>query len=268
MSLNIIPEADITKLSKTLIDIIKDEEKTALKDMKMYLNKTNLSAEQKLKEYSSFSSSLFNAKITAGLQVAQQYIIKDKELVQQKAVNDVQIDLTNAQRLVSVQEELIAKEKVLLTKEQTKQVTAETNAVVTKTFLAIIETEVKADNTIASTLTEARKNGAEVTAVKREYTDSATGQKVSYDHISLVAASATDQTKGLIGLQMLQLQKQGDTFNDHTKVQIANQIMQLGSTAIAEGMTSIGGLLTSHKQLCVNLVGENVFTENYTTIGQ
>ena len=87
MSLNIIPEADIKTLSKTLIDIIKEEEKVSLKDMKTYLNKTNLSAEQKLKEYSSFSSSLFNAKITVGIQVAQRYILKDKELVQQKAVN-------------------------------------------------------------------------------------------------------------------------------------------------------------------------------------
>lgn len=70
-----IPETDIKTLSKTLIDIIKEEEeeKIALKDMKMYLNKTNLSAEQKLKEYSNFSASLFNAKITAGLQDAQQY---------------------------------------------------------------------------------------------------------------------------------------------------------------------------------------------------
>lgn len=251
-----------------MIDIIADQEKEAKKDMKMYLNKTNLSAEQKLKEYSAFSTGLFNAKITASLQTAQQYIIRDKELSQQKEVNKAQIDLTNAQRLVQVQEELISKEKVNLAKEQTNQAKAEIEATKTKTFLAIIETEVKIDNTIASTLTEARKNGASVTATPRTYTDSATGQIVSYDHISLVAASATDQTAGLIGLQMLQLQKQGDTFNDHTKVQIANQIMQLGSTAIAEGMTSIGGLLTSHKQLCTNLVGENVFTENYTTIGQ
>ena len=50
MSLNIIPEADIKTLSKTLIDTIKEEEKTTLNDMKMYLNKTNLSVEQKLKE--------------------------------------------------------------------------------------------------------------------------------------------------------------------------------------------------------------------------
>ena len=44
MSLNIIPERDIKTLSKTLIDIIKEEEKVSLKDMKMYINKTNLSA--------------------------------------------------------------------------------------------------------------------------------------------------------------------------------------------------------------------------------
>lgn len=267
MGLNIIPETDIKTLSKTLIDIIKEEEKTALKDMKMYLNKTNLSAEQKLKEYSSFSSSLFNAKITTGLQVAQQYIIKDKELVQQKAVNDAQIALTNANKLIAVQEELVAKEKVLLTKEQTAQATAETNATKTKTFLAIIETEARVDNLVASTLSEARKNGADVTNTSRSYTDAVTGQTISYQHISLAAASATDTTKGLIGLQMLQFQKQADTFKDHTKVQIANQIMQLGSTAIADGLTSIGGILTSHKQLCENLIGPNIFANNYTTIG-
>lgn len=267
MSLNIIPEADIKTLSKTLIDIIKEEEKTALKDMKMYLNKTNLSAEQKLKEYSSFSSSLFNAKITAGLQVAQQYIISDKELGQQKDVNTAQIDLTNAQRLVAVQEELIAKEKVLLTKEQAKQTTAETNATKTKTFLAIIETEAKVDNMVASTLSEARRNGADVTNTERSYTDAATGQTISYQHISLVAASTTDTTKGLMGMQMAQFKEQAGTFRDHTKVQIANQIMQLGSTAIADGLTSINGILTAHKQLCENLVGENIFSENYVTIG-
>lgn len=267
MSLNIIPEADITKLSKTLIDIIKDEEKTALKDMKMYLNKTNLSAEQKLKEYSSFSSSLFNAKITAGLQVAQQYIIKDKELLQQKAVNDAQIDLTDAQRLIAVQEEKVAIEKIELTKEQTNLAKAEVDATKTKTFLAIIETEAKVDNMVASTLSEARRNGAVVTNTERTYKDEVTGQIVSYQHISLAAAGVSDQTKGLMGLQMLQLQKQADTFKDHTKVQIANQIMQLGSTAIADGLTEINGILNSHKQLCVNLVGENVFTTDYATIG-
>lgn len=42
MSLNIISETDIKTLSKTLIDIIKEEEKFHLKDMKICLNKTNL----------------------------------------------------------------------------------------------------------------------------------------------------------------------------------------------------------------------------------
>lgn len=70
MSLNIIPEIDIKNISKTLLDLVKEEEKETKKDMKMYLNKTSLSAEQKLKEYSWFSSGLFNAKVTACLQTA------------------------------------------------------------------------------------------------------------------------------------------------------------------------------------------------------
>jgi hypothetical protein len=267
MSLNIIPEADIKALAKTLLDIVKEEEKVQLRDMKTYLNKTNLSDEQKLKEYSGFSSTLFTTKVTAVLQTTQQYIITDKQLVQQKAVNDAQINLTKKQEEVAEQERLNTVEKIKLTKEQTLGVTAETNATKTKTFLAIIETEAKIDNMVASTLSEARKNGAEITATTRSYTDAGTGQVISYQHISLAAASATDQAKGLMGLQMLQLQKQADTFRDHTKVQIANQIMQLGSSAISEGLTSIGGLLTSHKQLCASLVGENILTNDYTTIG-
>ena len=43
MSLNIIQEQDIKTLSKTLLDLIKEEEKAQLKDMKMFLNKTNVS---------------------------------------------------------------------------------------------------------------------------------------------------------------------------------------------------------------------------------
>lgn len=267
MSMNIIAIADIKELSKTLLDLIKVEEDKQLKDMKTYLNKTNLSAEQKIKEYSGFSASLFNVKVTATLQTAQQYIVTDKQLIQQKAVNDAQIELTNTQKLIAVQEELIAREKLLLTKEQTKQVQEEIKSNQTKNYLMIAETKTKLDNTVASTLSEARKNGADVTSQNKSWTDPTTGVAIDYQHISLAAASATDQAKGLIGLQMLQLQKQGDTFNDHTKVQIANQIMQLGSTAIADGLTSINGILTSHKQLCTDLVGANVFTSDYTTIG-
>ena len=52
--------------------------------MKEYLKNTNLSQEQKSKDYSAFSASLFNAKIASGLQLAQQYILRDKELYEQK----------------------------------------------------------------------------------------------------------------------------------------------------------------------------------------
>jgi hypothetical protein len=226
-----------------------------------------LSAEQKIKEYSGFSTSLFNAKITAALETTQKYVVTDKQLVQQKAVNEAQIDLTDAQRLVAVQEELLAKEKVLLTKEQILQAQEDIKVTKTKTYLMIAETKTKLDNTVANTLTEARKNGAAITSTLHSWTDPTTASVISYQHLSLAAASAMDQESGLIGLQMLQLQKQGDTFKDHTKVQIANQIMQLGSTAISDGLTSIDGILTAHKQLCSNLVGEDVFTADYTTIG-
>lgn len=78
MSLNIIPEVDIKALSKTLIDIIKEEEKVSLKDMKMYLNKTNLSAEQKLKEYS-FSSSLLMQKLRQDCKLHNNILSKIKK---------------------------------------------------------------------------------------------------------------------------------------------------------------------------------------------
>jgi hypothetical protein len=267
MSLNIITKETILEVSKSLIDIIKEEEKAQLKDMKMFLNKTNVSTEQKVKEYSAFSTGLFSAKVTACLQTAQQYIIEDNRLIQQKDVNKAQIDLTDAQRLVAIQEELIAKEKIELTKEQKNQVKEEINSIKTKTYLAIAETKVKLDNTVASTLSEARKNGAEVTSVDRTWIDPTTGISVDYQHISLAAASATDTTQGLIGMQMSQFKEQAGTFKDHSKVQVANQIMQLGSTAIADGMTNITGILTSHKQLCENIVGSDVFAGNYTSIG-
>lgn len=267
MSLNIINETDIQALSKTLINIIKEEEKVSLKDMKMYLNKTNLSAEQKLKEYSNFSASLFNAKITAGITAAQQYIFEDKRLIQQKAVNDAQIGLSNAQKDVAVQEKLIATEKITLTKEQTNQVKEEINSIKTKIWLAIAETKVKLDNTLASTLSEARRAGAVVTSTERTWQDPTTNQNISYQHISLAAASATDTTAGLIGYQMEQMKQQAQSFKDHSKVQVANQLMQLGSSAISEGLTSIGGILGTHKTLCESIVGSNVFSNNYISIG-
>lgn len=267
MSLNIINEADISSLSSLLISLVKAEETTQLRNMKTFLNKTNLSEEQKLKQFAEFSVSLFNAKITAGLQTAQQYIISDKQLGQSKLVNEAQISLTEKQIEVAEQERLMTIERTTLTQKQTTQVETETKATTTKTYLAIAETKTKLDNTVASTMSECRRSGAAITSQERTWTDPTTGIVIGYQHLSLAAASATDTTQGLIGLQMLQLQNQADTFKDHTKVQVANQIMQLSSTAIADGLTSISGLLTSHKQLCIDLVGDNVFTSDYTSIG-
>ena len=267
MSLNAINETDITNLSDTIFDLIKKEETKQLKDMKTYLNKTTASDEFKLKLYAEFSTSLFDKKISIGSQVVQEYIIKDKELNLKKDVDTAQIGLYEAQADVAEQERLVGVEKVLLTKEQTAQVQMETDATETKIYLSIAETKAKIDNTVANTLTEARKNGATVTSQTRSWTDPYTGITIDYSHLSLAAAEATDTTKGLIGMQMKQLSEQADTFKDHSKVQIANQIMQLGSTAIADGLTSITGILSSHKTLCENIVGEDIFSSTYTSIG-
>lgn len=266
MSLNVLTKTEITDLTKTILGIIEEQEKKQLKDMKEYLKNTNLSQEQKSKDYSSFSASLFNTKIASGLQLAQQYILRDKELYEQKKLNTVNIELTEKQIAVAEQSRLDGVQKVLLTTEQVNQAKEEIKAIKTKTFLEIIKTEVTVDNTIASTLTEVRKNGATPTVTPRTYTDAGTGQVVNYEHISLAAAEVNDQSKGMFGLQMLLLQKQADTFKDHTKLQYANQVMQLSSTAISEGLTSITGLLNTHKNIGKDLIGTTPFESTYATI--
>lgn len=267
MSMNIINKTDIESLSEYLLDIVEAQEKKTRADMKSYLNKTNLSDEQKLKEYSSFSRELFTTKITASLQTAQQYIVSDKQLEQQGQINSSQIEMNDKQIEIGEQERLATVEKVTLTKKQILQAEEETKTIKAKLWLATAETKTKLDNTVASTLSEARRNGAAITSTERTFTEPSTGQSISYQHISLAAAAATDTTNGLIGLQMLQLQNQANTFKDHSKVQIGNQIMQLASTAIADGETAITGLLSSHKTLCENVVGENIFSSTYTSIG-
>ena len=55
-----------------------------------------------------------------------------------------------------------------------------------------------------------------------------------------------------------------EEIEDATK---RNQVMQLASTAISEGLTSISGLLTTHKTIIDNVVGSTVTNETYTSIG-
>lgn len=266
MSLNVITEKEITGLTKTILGLIEEQEKKQMKDMKEFLKSTNLSQEQKSKDYIAFSTSLFNTKITAGLQLAQQYILRDKELYEQKKLNTVNIQLTDKQIEVAEQSRLDAVQKVLLTTEQVNQAKEEVKAIKTKTFLEIIKTEATVDNTIASTLTEVRKNGATPTTTSRTYTDEGTGQTINYSHISLAAAEATDTTKGMFGLQMALLKNQSDTFKDHTKLQYANQVMQLINSALSNDLTSITGLLNTHKNIGAGLIGTEPFAVNYSTI--
>lgn len=266
MSFNILTTADIKEVSNLLLELVKIEEDKTRQDMKSYLNKTTLSEEAKLKEYAQFSKDLFTTKLQATLSTAQQYIISDAQLNQQKQVNTAQIELTNSQKDVAVQEELNAKEQNKLLVKQTAQVAKETDFTNTKIWLALMESKVKADLTVAQTLSEARRNGADVTKVDRTYTDTATGQTVTYAHISLAAASSTDTTKGLLGLQMLLADKQAESFGSHTKLSIAQQIGQTIEQCIANDYTAITGLMTSQRNIYGDILGGTTLLSSDLTI--
>lgn len=264
MSLNIILNTDIIDTSKELLKLIREEEKLSKDDMKKYLDKTNLSAEEKTKQYASFSGELFSAKLGV-INNAVNIVVQDKQLDLQSKQNVAQIKFIEAQEKVQIQEELIARENVAIAKEKLNLAKQELELNKSKMFLENAKAIVNFDNTIATTLSEARKNGAEITKSNMTYTCPITQQVIGFEHISLAAALSTDTTKGLMGYQMLQLDKQAKSFDNHTLVQIGNQVMQLSSSAISEGLTSIGGLLTTHKNI-VEKIEAGVTSSTYTTI--
>ena len=314
MGFNIIKQEDITNVSKTLIEIIEEKEKNQLKDMKEYLSKTQLSAEERLKEYSNFSTKLFETKINAGISKAYDYIVKDIELSQKNEINIAQIGLTNSQKLqveaevdlsevkarvyeqdilkakeetdlttarvaqveaevdlsevkarVYEQDILKAKEETDLTTARTAQVEIETEAVTSNILVSLTDLQTKSDNTVANTLSEARRNGASVTKTPKTWIDPVTNQTISYDHISLAAAAAGDTEKGLIGTQMDLALKQASTFDHHTKLQVASQIGQRVDEMLASDMTNVTGLLKSQKNIYESMFpGEPaLFTSTY-----
>ncbi len=266
MSLNIIANTDILDIAKQYMTLISDEEKIAKADMKKFLDKTNLSSEEKTKRYSEFSANLFTLKIQNGLSLAVNVVTQDKQLDLQDQQNSAQIDLINAQKDVQEQNKLVAEQTVKLETQKVKLAEQEEKINVSKVWLENAKAEVMFDQTVAGTITEARKNGAEITPSTKFYTCPVTNQNISYGHLSLVACASTDTTKGLIGMQMEQLKEQAGTFKNHTALQAGNQVMQLASTALSEGLTKIDGLLETHKTIIDDVVGSNVTHSNYATI--
>ena len=264
MSLNIIVNTDITETAKELLKLIAEEEKKSKDDMKKYLDKTNLSAEEKTKTYSQFSGELFSAKLGV-INNAVNIVVQDKQLDLQSKQNVAQIKFIEAQEKVQIQEELIARENVAIAKERLNLARQELDLNKSKMFLENAKAIVNFDNVVATTLSEARKNGAEITKSNMTYTCPITQQVIGFEHISLAAALSTDTTKGLMGYQMKQLDKQAKSFDNHDLVQIGNQVMQLSSSAISEGLTSITGLLTTHKNI-VEKIEAGITSGTYTTI--
>lgn len=266
MSLNIIANTDILDIAKQFSEFITNEEKTAKSDMKKTLDKTNLSSEEKIKRYSEFSANLFTIKIQNSLSLAVNVVTQDKQLDLQGQQNTANINLINAQKDVQVQNELIARQTLALETKKVSLAEQEINMNISKMYLENAKAITMFDQTVAGTITEARKNGAEITPTTKNYTCPVTNQVISFDHLSLVACASTDTTKGLMGWQMAQLKEQAGTFKNHTALQAGNQVMQLASTALSEGLTNISGLLTTHKTIIDNVVGSNVTNSSYTSI--
>ncbi|MFW2597739.1 hypothetical protein ACN9JZ_03365 [Aliarcobacter butzleri] len=266
MSLNMIAPADIVEVSKELFKILDDKEKKSKDDMKKFLDKTNLSTEDKTKRYAEFSANLYTISIQNGLNNAIQVVIEDKRIDLQDKLNKAQIKLYETQNTTEVQKELTARQEVELAQEKVKLAQQELELNKSKMWLENAKAMVGFDAAVSQTLSEARTSGAEITQTPKNYTCPVTNQVVSFEHISLAAASATDKTRGVKGLQMLQLEKQAKSFDNHTMTQLGNQVMQLASSAISEGLTNIGGLLSTHKSIIDILTDDAVSSGNYTSI--
>lgn len=254
-SLKMISEEAISSVNKLYKEDFKDEMKNALADMKEYLSTTNLSQEAKLKQYAEFSANLFTQLVSQSGQLSSTIVVQDAQLYEQQKVNAAQIEASEKQVEVAEQERLNSIQKVLLTKEQVDLAKEQVKEIKTKTYLAIMETKAKTDMTVAQTISEARRNGADITSTERTWIDPSTNQTISYQHLSLVAAAATDTTKGLLGLQMNLADKQSNTFRDHTMLQYGNQIQQMISNGMADGMTTgLSGLVKAHKLIGTTMI--------------
>lgn len=265
MSLNLLTTIDTKEVSQDFFRLLDEREKKTKDDMKKFLDKTNLSSEDKTKRYAEFSSNLYAISIQNGLASAIQFVIEDKRLDLQDKANKAQIDLTNAQKALATTQELTAQQELKLAEEKVKLAQQELELNKARMYLENAKAMVQFDNTIAQTLTEARKNGSDVTKSDRTYTCPVTDMVVSFEHISLAVVNALDMTRGILGLQMKQLDKQAESFGHHTLLQAGNQVMQLASSAISEGLTSIGGLLTTHKNI-IDELSDGITDGNYGQI--
>jgi len=237
MSLKGIDVEDIKLVSKEILKLLEQQEQKTKDDMKKYLDKTSLPLQEKLQKYSQFSAEIYALHIQASVNNAIQVVI-----------NDPQVEVTK-------QELEIAKEKLKIAQQE-----LEMNK--SKMYLENAKAIVQFDNMVAQTISEARKNGAIATQEQKSYKCPVTNQDINFTNMTFEIASPTDKEKGLIGVQMLQLEKQAKSFDNHTKLSLGGQIVQLSSTAISEGLTNISGLLDTHRNIIEDLA-PNVASDKY-----
>jgi len=231
---------DIELVSKVIFNLLDEKEQKTRDDMKKYLDKTALGPEDKMQRYAQFSAEIYALHIEASINNAIQVVI-----------NDPNVEVTK-------QELEIAKEKLKIAQQE-----LEMNK--SKMYLENAKAIVQFDNITAQTISETRKNGAIPTQEQKSYKCPVTNQEINFTNMTFEIAEPTDKEKGLIGVQMRQLEKQAKSWNDHTMLQMGNQVVQLSSTALSESITSIDGLLATHKNI-LHKLDPDVVDDNYKKI--
>jgi|GEM_PF-2090550 len=238
---------DIKVVSKEFFNLLSQEEQKTKDDIKKYLDKTALGSEDKFQRYAQFVSEIYALHIQASITNAVQVVINDSE-----------VELAKIKAQTAQQELEIAKEKLKMAQQE-----LEMNK--SKMYLENAKAIVQFDNITAQTISETRKNGSIPTQEKKGYKCPVTNQEINFTNMSFEIAEPTDKEKGLIGVQMKQLEKQAKSWNDHTMLQMGNQVVQLSSTALSESITSIDGLLATHKNI-LHKLDPDVVDDNYKKI--
>jgi len=231
---------DIKLVSKEIFNLLERQEQKTKDDMKKYLDKTSLPPEEKFQKYASFVSEIYSLHIQASITNAIQVVISDP-----------QVEVTK-------QELEIAKEKLKMAQQE-----LEINK--SKMWLENAKAIVQFDNITAQTISETRKNGSILTKENKSYICPVTNQEINFLNMHFETAEPTDKEKGLIGVQMKQLQAQAKSFDNHTMLQMGNQVVQLSSTALSEGLSNIGGLLDTHKNI-LHKLDPDVVNDDYKKI--
>ena len=175
---------------------------------------------------------------------AQFKLQQDNDVEQRKLITS-QITLTNTEN------SKLTSDKNLVDK-QISKVTEEIKNVVQDRATGLMINARQANLIYAQILESVRRSGTSVATTQRTITDTSGGLSFDFSDMTFTVAEATDMTKGLMGLQMKLADAQATSFASHSSIQGANSIAQVAGMALADGITTIDGLLAYQRKLIEN----------------